>query len=57
MSNVNEFLQNWKTANKKKSYELYHRLLRSIQPKDLPRGKYYDKKPYSLKSNKSKLII
>lgn len=41
VSNVNEFLQNWKTASKKNNYELYHKLLRSIKPKDLPKGKYY----------------
>lgn len=45
MSNVQEFLLNWKTASKKKCYELYHKLLRSIQPKDLPKGEYYIK-PY-----------
>lgn len=42
VSNVKEFLQTWKIASQKNNYELYHKLLRSIKPKDLPRGKYYD---------------
>jgi len=41
VSNVQEFLQTWKIASQKNNYELYHKLLRSIKPKDLPRGKYY----------------
>jgi len=40
VSNVKEFLQTWKIASQKNNYELYHKLLRSIKPKDLPRGKY-----------------
>lgn len=39
VSNVYEFLQNWKIASQKNNYELYHKLLRSIKPKDLPKGK------------------
>jgi len=42
VSNVQEFLQTWKIASQKNNYELYHKLLRSIKPKDLPRGRYYD---------------
>jgi len=42
VSNVKEFLQTWKIASQKNNYELYHKLLRSIKPQDLPRGKYYD---------------
>ncbi|XP_060836680.1 uncharacterized protein LOC132919269 [Rhopalosiphum padi] len=37
VSNVQEFLQTWKIASQKNNYELYHKLLRSIKPKDLPR--------------------
>lgn len=40
VSSVHEFLQNWKTANQKNNYELYYKLLRSIKPKDLPKGKW-----------------
>lgn len=40
VSNVYEFLQYWKTASQKNNYELYQKLLRSIKPKDLPKGKY-----------------
>lgn len=39
VSNVNEFLLNWKTASKKDNYDFYHKILRSIKPKDLPKGK------------------
>jgi len=41
VSNVKEFLLTWKIASQNNNYELYHKLLRSIKPKDLPRGKYY----------------
>lgn len=41
VSNVYEFLQSWKIASQKNNYELYHKLLRSIKPKDLPKGKCY----------------
>lgn len=41
VSNVQEFLLYWKTASKKNNYELYHKLLRSIKPMDLPKGKCY----------------
>ncbi|XP_001946926.1 uncharacterized protein LOC100166175 isoform X1 [Acyrthosiphon pisum] len=37
VSNVKEFLQTWKIASQKNNYELYHKLLRSIKPQDLPR--------------------
>ncbi|XP_022165277.1 uncharacterized protein LOC111030193 isoform X2 [Myzus persicae] len=37
VSNVKEFLLTWKIASQKNNYELYHKLLRSIKPKDLPR--------------------
>lgn len=42
VSNVQQFLQIWKIASQKNNYELYHKLLRSIKPNDLPRGKYFD---------------
>jgi len=42
VSNVQQFLQVWKIASQKNNYELYHKLLRSIKPNDLPRGKYFD---------------
>lgn len=41
VSNVNDFLQSWKKVSQKNNFELYHKLLRSIKPKDLPKGKYY----------------
>jgi len=39
VSNVKDFLLTWKIVSQKNNYELYHKLLRSIKPKDLPRGK------------------
>lgn len=41
VSSVNDFLQSWKRVSQKNNFELYHKLLRSIKPKDLPKGKYY----------------
>lgn len=40
VSTVNDFLQSWKKISKKNNFELYHKLLRSIKPIDLPKGKY-----------------
>lgn len=37
VSSVHDFLQSWKKISKKNNFELYHKLLRSIKPIDLPK--------------------